>query len=290
MRIVLAVLSLFGVVTLLIGLFGKRASGGRGPLWRTSLVQVGVVSWILLPAFLGGWLWMGVMLVTGVAVLREADRIRILGGTPVVPVLSIVLGLGVLAGASHPEAVTVLAPVSLLAFPSLFLLLRSPQADASPLAGTLLGLSFPAYGLASLTALGMGENGLSHVFFLFAVTEIQDSVALLAGKFWGHALIFPRLSPKKTWIGTLAGLGGALGAALLAEWIAPLRSIGTALALGLVLAAAGLSGDLFASAMKRKAEVKDFGAAVPAMGGVLDVYDSLIFAAPFYLVLAWAGL
>jgi phosphatidate cytidylyltransferase len=251
---------------------------------------VGVVGWIVLPAFLGGWVWFGAVAVMGLAVLLEADRIRALAGIPLVPFLGTVLGLGAILGASHPEAVAVLVPASLLAFPSLFLLLRPPWTKAPPLVGTTMGLSFPAYGLASLLALGLGADGLKHVFFLFAVTEIQDSVALLAGKFWGKTPIFPRLSPGKTWTGTLAGGSGALGAALLTLWVAPLRPVGATLVLGLAVGLAGLAGDLCASAMKRRAGVKDFGASVPTMGGVLDVYDSLLFAAPFYLIFVWWGL
>jgi phosphatidate cytidylyltransferase len=72
--------------------------------------------------------------------------------------------------------------------------------------------------------------------------------------------------------------------------VAPLRPLWTALALGLIVGTTGLVGDLFASAMKRRAGVKDFGTTIPTMGGVLDVYDSLIFAAPFYLILTWVGL
>ncbi|MFC1791557.1 phosphatidate cytidylyltransferase [Gemmatimonadota bacterium] len=281
---------LLGMGALVVGLFGKRNPEGRAPLWTTFLVELGVVSWVLVPAYLGGWYWVGAVAVTAVAVLWEADRARAGWGSSTLPLLGLPLGMATVAAAVHPGAPGVLVPASLLALPSLGLFLRPSRAMAWPPVGALLGLGYPAFGLACLMALGLGEQGLLHVFILFAITEIQDTVAMLSGKFWGEALIFPRISPKKTRLGTVAGLAGAVATAMLAGTVLPDRPLWGTLVVGMAIGVAGLAGDLFASAIKRKAGIKDFGRAVPTMGGVLDVYDSLLFAAPFYLILCWAGI
>ena len=89
----------------------------------------------------------------------------------------------------------------------------------------------------------------------------------------------PLLSPKKTWEGAAGNLIGALLVALLfSYWIQ------TDLTVMLIVAAlaniAGQVGDLFESAYKRSAGVKDSGSILPGHGGMLDRIDSLIFAAP----------
>ena len=61
---------------------------------------------------------------------------------------------------------------------------------------------------------------------------------------------------------------------------------------GALIAAAGLAGDLFASRLKRRVGVKDYGEAIPTQGGVLDVYDAFIFVAPvfyYYLEISAPG-
>ena len=95
---------------------------------------------------------------------------------------------------------------------------------------------------------------------------------------------FPRLSPRKTIEGLLGGMvcavaiGSVLGVWLLG--IAPLLAAGIALAIAL----AGLAGDLITSAIKRRAGVKDFPEVHALHGGLLDIFDSVLYAVPAYYV------
>ena len=119
-------------------------------------------------------------------------------------------------------------------------------------------------------------------------TWIGDTVAYLVGSRVGSRRIAPRLSPGKTWEGTLAGFGGAAAAALLIAVSAGLRT-GPALLVALLVGPVGFAGDLFESSIKRAAGAKDSGTLFPGHGGVLDRIDSLIFVAPAVaLVLALA--
>ncbi len=120
--------------------------------------------------------------------------------------------------------------------------------------------------------------GAFHIqtFILLALIPlwVGDSAAIFAGRAWGKHLLAPNISPKKTWEGAIANfLGCVIAGALVASflempWV-------TGLVTGAVSGTLGQAGDLFESALKRKAGVKDSGAILPGHGGVLDRLDSL---------------
>jgi len=109
----------------------------------------------------------------------------------------------------------------------------------------------------------------------------------------GHKRGIFTVSPNKSLEGLLAGMAGSVGFAFLGPVLLPgivPRSWPTLLALGLACGVAVVAGDLFESAIKRSAGVKDSGSIVPGRGGILDSFDSLLFAAPVFIgVLAAAG-
>jgi phosphatidate cytidylyltransferase len=114
---------------------------------------------------------------------------------------------------------------------------------------------------------------------------LADSGAYFVGKRWGRRRMAPRLSPKKTWEGYLAGIvtGAVSGAGLAALWRlgAGSQSSLTAvrgLELGLLLAIVTPLGDLGISMMKREIGVKDTGGLIPGHGGALDRTDSWVWA------------
>lgn len=158
---------------------------------------------------------------------------------------------------------------------------RSPSPGVDGLALLTVALCCAAVG-----ALSLRPDGVAWVVFMFICTEMQDSMAFLLGRLFGRRRIFPVLSPNKTWAGTLGGLtlGVAAGAAF--AWLVLGLSPGTAVLAALVCNAAGLGGDLLASAYKRDVGIKDYPPIHRLHGGLLDIYDSLIFTAPWALALA----
>jgi phosphatidate cytidylyltransferase len=103
----------------------------------------------------------------------------------------------------------------------------------------------------------------------------------LTGRLLGRTPMTPLLSPKKTWQGAAGGLLASVGAALAIDSFGPiLPSTLAAVGFGLSVGVAGIFGDLAESLLKRDRQTKDASAAVPGFGGVLDVIDSLLFAAP----------
>lgn len=146
--------------------------------------------------------------------------------------------------------------------------------------------------LRAMGALGArdGVSGDLPVWLFLAIlpTWSADVTAYLVGTAVGRRRLAPRISPGKTWEGTLAGFGAC---ALVAVGVAALfglpRVPAAVAAIG--LGPVGLAGDLFESYVKRGAGVKDSGTILPGHGGVLDRLDSLTAASTFVFVvlIAW---
>lgn len=112
-----------------------------------------------------------------------------------------------------------------------------------------------------------------------ALTWTADTVAYAVGSRWGRHTLVPRLSPGKTWEGTLAGFAAAAAVALVFAGVAGLP-LPAAIVVAVLGGPAALAGDLAESALKRSAGVKDSGALLPGHGGVFDRIDSLLAVAP----------
>ncbi len=136
-----------------------------------------------------------------------------------------------------------------------------------------------AFVLAIRIDAGLGPG----LMFVFAV-KASDIGAYTFGRMFGRHKFSPRVSPGKTW----EGLGGAVAAALLVSFafaaILGIMAVGPALAFGGCMAVIGQLSDLAESMLKRDAQQKDSSNRVPGFGGILDVVDSLLFAAPFAYV------
>ena len=121
--------------------------------------------------------------------------------------------------------------------------------------------------------------------YLYLVVATNDALAQITGELFGRRPLIPKISPAKTVEGAA---GGMLFAAAMGLALSGVMGWGYLLGafLGLVLGAAGLVGDLTASAWKRALGLKNFSNLLGPQGGVLDRFDGLIFASPvFYLLM-----
>lgn len=115
--------------------------------------------------------------------------------------------------------------------------------------------------------------------FPLVVTWLGDTGAYFGGRFWGRTPLAPELSPAKTVEGAVAGLLLSLvTAAAFVPWLPWPTTI--VLTLGGVVGIVGQIGDLWESALKRVAGVKDSGQLIPGHGGFLDRFDAIFFAVP----------
>lgn len=126
------------------------------------------------------------------------------------------------------------------------------------------------------------SNGWKLALLVFVISFSTDIFAYLIGKNLGKRKLIPSISPNKT-------IEGSIGALLSAIIITLLYSniVGINFNIFIVLLGSVCSqiGDLFASSIKRYNKVKDFGDIIPGHGGVIDRFDSILFTAPFILVI-----
>src|ERR1051325_3008867 len=151
----------------------------------------------------------------------------------------------------------------------------------SSVSGTFFGPIYVAIPIALLVSVWLGSNGPHRVLFALVVVWAGDTAAYFVGKNFGKHKSSPRISPNKTWEGTIASF---IAAVLVGAVTARYGWLGAGYAELLVLAAAlniaAQLGDLAESALKRSTGVKDSSNLIPGHGGVLDRIDALLFAAP----------
>lgn len=116
---------------------------------------------------------------------------------------------------------------------------------------------------------------------LFAIVWSNDVFAYLVGSMIGKHRILERVSPKKSWEGSIGGLLFALLAAYILSLFFTQLSLSRWLVMAAIIVVFGTLGDFAESMLKRQAGVKDSGTLFPGHGGVLDRFDAVLFATPF---------
>jgi phosphatidate cytidylyltransferase len=250
---------------------------------------------ILIPVWLGG-IWAVLLAVAGAVVgVLEFYHLMEIGGFHPSRMLGIIwLVLLVLTG-WQPD----LFPLSLILMAGLIVTLVNAlfqrELPINNWMVTAMGALYLGIMLSQALALRMLPNGMWWLLAAFLMTWANDTFAYFTGVTVGRHKLWPRISPKKTWEGTLAGWVGAavVGAALV--MLTPLSATHSpffGLLLGACCGVLALLGDLSISILKRQVGVKDSGHLFPGHGGILDRMDSLLFVLPFVyqMVLLWAKL
>ena len=173
-------------------------------------------------------------------------------------------------------------------------LIRDNRAPVRNLGSTFLGVVYVGWLFSYLVAIRSigGTFHVQHVpwaiplgawlvLFVVFISWAADTGAFLVGRKWGKHKLVPKVSPGKSWEGLFAGIASAILMGLLMGW--PMHMTWyTRLLLGLGIALATVVGDLAESSIKRDIGIKDFGSILPGHGGILDRFDGLLFAAPFF--------
>jgi phosphatidate cytidylyltransferase len=118
---------------------------------------------------------------------------------------------------------------------------------------------------------------------MFLIIWSNDTFAYLSGRFFGKHKLFERISPKKTWEGSIGGFVFAVIAGLVYAFFTNQSFIFWGVG-ACIIAIGGVIGDLIESKIKRITGVKDSGNIMPGHGGILDRFDAIMFAAPFFYV------
>jgi phosphatidate cytidylyltransferase len=242
-----------------------------GPDWLVT-VSVGAV------ALLAAWEYLGIAKATG----AEPQRI------PILLAIAILFAVSLL----WPDKLSItLGAESLALF--VYCALASPiERVLRDAAAAVFCLIYTGFTLIALPALRSSEDGKSIVLFLLCAVWAGDIVALYVGRNLGRHKLAPKLSPNKTWEGSVGSLAGSLlvtgllivlAAQLAKREILTLTYPGSVLhwmLLAVIVNVAAQVGDLAESGLKRSADVKDSGTLLPGHGGILDRIDALLLAAP----------
>ena len=155
----------------------------------------------------------------------------------------------------------------------------------------ILSIIYIPWLVSHLVLVRAGPDGVIRTLGIIVLVWGADVLAYVVGSLLGRHRLAQTVSPGKSVEGAVAAVVfAAASGVLVSHWIVVAWWAGGIL--GGMLAAAGLVGDLWESLLKRGAQVKDSGGAVPGHGGLLDRFDSLLLAAPvaFWLFSAWSWL
>ena len=157
---------------------------------------------------------------------------------------------------------------------------------------TVLGVAWIGLGLAhALLLRDIDEHGVLAVYTVLLAVWAGDAAAYFIGRLVGRHKLAPTVSPGKSWEGLIAGTVATVAVTFIAVYEQSFLTIAESLVLGVVIAIVAPLGDLFESALKRDADVKDSGRLLAGHGGVLDRIDALLFAwvAAYYVILAFGA-
>jgi phosphatidate cytidylyltransferase len=254
----------------------------------TGIVFVGVIvsSIVLSPLFFAGLFFCITLLG-----LHEFYKLLQTGGKTPQSYLGIVSGglffAGMVAVANNwmnSNYLLALLPLWVIVFISE--LYRNKPAPFENIALTFLGIIYIALPLGLLNFFFL--SGLNHTYILllgyFAILWINDTFAYLFGMAFGKHRLFERISPKKTWEGSIGGgLTSIFAAGLIALFESSLP-MGHWFAIAIIIVISGTLGDLVESMLKRSLNCKDSGTLIPGHGGILDRFDAVLISAPLIFV------
>lgn len=167
-----------------------------------------------------------------------------------------------------------------------------PKYKTEQITTVFFGLFYVSIMLSYIYQVRMLESGAFIVWMIFIGAWGSDTCAYCIGILIGKHKVFPRLSPKKSLEGCIAGIIGAALIGFIYASIFKGQIAGVELPqlrfaiIGGASSVISQLGDLAASAIKRNHEVKDYGKLIPGHGGILDRFDSIIFTAPVVYYLA----
>ena len=149
---------------------------------------------------------------------------------------------------------------------------------------TCFTMAYVGIPLAAMTTIFLsGGEGKAWLLLMMGIIWTSDSAALFVGRKYGTIKMWPKLSPGKTWEGTLGGIGGAVAFAVLAGIFFGDKFPGVGavefVIFAILFAIIGILGDLAESLLKRDAGVKDSGTELTGHGGFLDLMDAVLFGA-----------
>lgn len=241
----------------------------------TGLVGIPVVLFVI---YIGGTYFFAFVFLLAMLGVHEGGNLLRAKDIPVSVIIYCfpILYFGVLyTGREHMASQVVAALVLGLLTRQLF---GFPHFGLTAVGGNVLAAVYPTVLLGNVLLLRL-HAGLSWTVATIVGIWAYDTFAYFVGVRFGKVHPWPGISPKKSREGTVGGFIGSILVIVLARGHLGITSLPVAVLLGLLVGGVGQLGDLAESALKRYVGVKDSGTLLPGHGGVLDRFDSLMFAA-----------
>jgi phosphatidate cytidylyltransferase len=163
------------------------------------------------------------------------------------------------------------------------ILRNRPQGQVQAVSLAIVGFLYIGWMFGHLAFLANCEHAYGYLLYLLLAVAANDVAAFTFGRWLGKRKLCSRISPNKTWAGSL----GALGVSLCLPWCLrfsfPHFGPSDLVLTGLIVGIGGQLGDLTLSFIKRDLGIKDMGALLPGHGGILDRINSQIYVAPLFL-------
>ena len=256
--------------------------------FKRVVVAVLAIPFILIASYLGGYYFLSFVLIISVAAFYEFSSLvknknasvnMVLGGLVIISLI-----LNQFIKFIDIESLILISSVALLTAE----LFRNKGSAIYNIGSTFLGIFYIGIFSASLIAVRefyssfeVNNYGAFLIISIFASIWIGDSAAYYGGISLGRHKLFPRVSPKKSWEGSIFGFTFSVAAMILAKvLVLDFLSWLNVIIIGIIIGTIGQIGDLVESLIKRDSESKDSSSLIPGHGGFFDRFDSLLFSAP----------
>lgn len=238
--------------------------------------------------YVGGWPFVTLCAVAAAIILWEwtslvaeqADARILVPGFSGLFIAATLVGFGLTAAAAGVIVIeAALAGLAMVAW---------PHGDAVPNRAdwAIGGVLYAGVALIAPATLRLDpDQGLTSLLFLFATVWITDIFAYFCGRLIGGPLLWPQVSPNKTWAGAIGGLAGGVAAGIALAYASGIATLGIIGVMAFVVSVLTQAGDLLESAIKRRFGAKDAGGLIPGHGGLMDRVDGLLIAALGALVI-----
>jgi phosphatidate cytidylyltransferase len=229
----------------------------------------GWVFYALCAAAAGGILWEWVSLAS-----HRADARVLAPGW-----LGLVVALGLLGLGLPTVSWVTVAIAAVVAGLAVAVLPQPADERFAPLWATGGVIYASALLIASAMLRGDPQWGLVAIVFLLANVWATDIIAFFCGRALGGPLLWPRVSPKKTWSGAVCGLVGGIAVSVAVAYASGVGKLGIVGVMACVLSVLAQAGDLLESSVKRRFGAKDASRLIPGHGGLMDRLDGFLVAA-----------
>jgi phosphatidate cytidylyltransferase len=223
--------------------------------------------------------------------LREFHSLVNSAGIATNKVAGVVLGMVLYAGSFFVVSGYLSSSVYLFffAFMFLFFLIELFQLKDKPFERTAFGFlavvytALP-YALLNYVVFRDGQYNYKIILGILFLLWANDTGGYFGGRFFGKHKLYEKISPKKTWEGSVSGGIFSLAVATGLFYFLKEFSLPIWMGLSMIIVVFGSMGDLVESQFKRSLSIKDSGSSIPGHGGFLDRFDGLIVSLPFILV------